>query len=88
MKIQAAAVATLISWATAAHGQSSYHSECGWAAEGVYSCSSTTETPFSTTNTLCASGLNSKCVSKTEPKAPPKPKPSSETTSSGVRILR
>jgi hypothetical protein len=27
-------------------------------------------------------------VSKTEPKAPPKPKPSSETTSSGVRILR
>jgi hypothetical protein len=57
-------------WATTTQGQT-YNSRCGWT-DGVYVCTSRSETPTSVTTTLCGSGgIDAACTSKTEAKKPP-----------------
>jgi hypothetical protein len=78
---------TVVAIPLAANAQT-YQSNCWWE-QGVYACNSRSETPYSTTTTLCAAGETSACVSRARQKQVKISHPaSSETTQTGVTINR
>ncbi len=75
MKIRTLILAgVLTACSLAAHADSSGNSRCYWE-RGVFVCTSSYETPYSKTTTLCGSGVTSACTTKTIDKEQPKPEP-------------